>query len=61
MTQEVKDRKVSFELISILLASACGLVVLGHAAALKGWISSPSLPWHLGDISVWALAAFCVK
>jgi hypothetical protein len=48
------------ERLCIVLAAACALVALGRAAASRGWIPSPSLPWHLGDIAVWGLGAFCI-
>jgi hypothetical protein len=44
--------------LSWALAATCGAVALGRAAALRGWIPSPDLPWHLGEIAVWALGAF---
>lgn len=48
------------ERVSFILAGLCALVVAGLFAARKGWLPPLSLPWHLGDIAVWALGVFCV-
>lgn len=48
------------ERVSLILAGCCALVIVGLFAARKGWFQPLSLPWHLGDIAVWALGAFSV-
>ena len=63
MTEAKESRgapAVRLERLSVLLAVACAAVALGRAAAVRGWIPAPAVPWHLGDIAVWALGGFCI-
>jgi hypothetical protein len=48
------------ERASLLLVGLCALGVTGLFAVRKGWLPSLQLPWHLGDVAVCALGAFCI-
>lgn len=54
------SRAPGLERLSLILAGSCALIAVARAAAVRGWIPSPAIPWHIGDIAVWALGGFCI-